>query len=184
MKTLGAVLAGGMSRRFGSDKAQARLAGRTLLDRAIAALYLHCEEIVIVGRDYRDLPATADWPRPGMGPLGGIAGGLDYAARHGFDRMLSIPVDCVTLPVDLDSLLEPAPSYMASQPVIGLWPVTAFGALREMLIDEGDLAVMAFARKVGARAVHGAFEPPNINTVEDLERLESQILPDRDQDRR
>ena len=178
MKTLGAILAGGMSRRFGSDKAQARLSGRTLLDLALDALHGHCETRVIVGRAMDDFPTIDDWPRPGLGPLGGIAGALEHAERHGFDQLLSIPVDCVNLPVNLGALLEPAPSYIANQPVIGLWPVASLAPLRAMLTEGRDLAVMAFARKIGARPVLGAFGLPNINTRADLKRLEDEISSD------
>lgn len=166
MKTLGAVLAGGRSSRFGSDKALAMLDGRSLLDHALAALRPHCDAMVVVGRD-----EVADWPRPDMGPLGGIAGALIYAADNGFDRVLTSPVDCVRLPGDLRALLEPAPAFLETQPVIGLWPVAALGELRTMLEDEGDLAVRAYARRIGARPVSSDFVPPNVNSVADLDRL-------------
>ena len=166
MKTLGAVLAGGRSSRFGSDKALAMLDGRTLLDHAQAALAPHCDALVIVGRD----GGIADWPRPGMGPLGAIAGALDHAAARGFGQLLTAPVDCVRLPDDLRALLQPAPAFLASQPVIGLWPVAALGELRAMF-DADDLAVRAFARRIGARAVESDFVPPNVNSVADLDRL-------------
>jgi molybdopterin-guanine dinucleotide biosynthesis protein A len=166
VRTLGAVLAGGRSSRFGSDKALAMLAGQTLLDHAVAALRPHCDAVIVVGRD-----EIADWPRPDMGPLGGIAGALIHAVDQGFDRVLTAPVDCVRLPDDLRTLLEPAPAFLETQPVIGLWPVTALGELRTMLEDEGDLAVRAYARRIGARAVSSDFVPPNINSVADLDRL-------------
>ncbi|MBB6427482.1 molybdenum cofactor guanylyltransferase [Sphingopyxis sp. JAI128] len=167
MRTLGAVLAGGRSRRFGSDKALATLDGRTLLDHALAALALHCDALVIVGRD----GGIADWPRPDMGPLGAFAGALGHAAEGGFDQLLTISVDCVRLPADLRALLEPAPAFLDSQPVIGLWPVPALATLQAMLEDERDLAVRAFARRIGARAVTCDFVPPNINSPADLARL-------------
>ncbi|HMO76249.1 MAG TPA: molybdenum cofactor guanylyltransferase [Sphingopyxis sp.] len=171
MKTLGAVLAGGRSRRFGSDKAAALLGGRTLMDHATAALRPHVDAIVIVGRASDG--AVADWPRPAMGPLGGIAGALRHAAEAGFDQLLTISVDCVRLPADLRSLLEPAPAFLESQPVIGLWPVTALEPLKALLTGEEDHAVKAFARRIGARAVAGDFVPPNINSRDDLARLAS-----------
>lgn len=166
MKTLGAVLAGGRSSRFGSDKAFAMLDGRTLLDHASAALGAHCDALVVVGRG-----DVADWPRADMGPLGGIAGALIHAAKRGYDQLLTAPVDCVRLPDDLRRLLEPAPAFLDTQPVIGLWPVAALGTLRAMLEEESDLAVRAFARRIGARAVASDFVPPNINSVADLDRL-------------
>lgn len=166
MKTLGAVLAGGRSSRFGSDKALAMLEGRTLLDHAAAALGPHCDAVVVVGRG-----PIADWPRADMGPLGGIAGALTHAAERGYDQLLTAPVDCVRLPGDLRALLEPAPAFLGTQPVIGLWPVAALDALRAMLEDAGDLAVKAFARRIGARAAQSDFVPPNVNSAADLDRL-------------
>lgn len=169
MKTLGAVLAGGQSRRFGSDKAAALLDGRTLMEHAIAALRPQVDAIIVAGRTgYATAP---DWPRPGMGPLGGIAGALIHAADQGFEQLLTISVDCVRLPADLRGLLEPAPAFLESQPVIGLWPVTALAPLRAMLTDGENLAVKAFARRIGARAVASDFLPPNINNRDDLARL-------------
>ena len=166
MRTLGAVLAGGRSSRFGSDKALAMLAGQTLLDHALAALRPHCDAVVVVGRD-----EIADWPRPDMGPLGGIAGALTQAADNGFDQLLTAPVDCVRLPDDLRALLEPAPAFLEAQPVIGLWPITSINDLRTILEDGHDLAVRAYARRIGARPVSGDFVPPNINSTADLDRL-------------
>jgi molybdopterin-guanine dinucleotide biosynthesis protein A len=106
-----------------------------------------------------------------MGPLGAIAGALDHAAARGFDQLLTAPVDCVRLPGDLRAMLRPAPAFLASQPVIGLWPVAALGELRAMLDADDDLAVRAFARRIGARSVTSDFAPPNINSVADLDRL-------------
>jgi molybdopterin-guanine dinucleotide biosynthesis protein A len=163
---LGAVLAGGRSSRFGSDKAVAMLGERSLLDHAVAALVPHCDAVVVVGRG-----EIADWPRPDMGPLGGIAGALIHATDQGFDQLLTAPVDCVRLPGDLRALLEPAPAFLETQPVIGLWPVAALRDLRAMLEDAGDLAVKAFARRIGARAVQSDFVPPNVNSIADLDRL-------------
>lgn len=167
MKTLGAVLAGGRSSRFGSDKALATLGGQSLLDHALAALRAHCDAIIIVGRG----DGIADWPRPDMGPLGGIAGGLGHAADTGFDQLLTAPVDCVRLPPDLRALLDPAPAFLETQPVIGLWPVATLPMLRAMLEEASDLAVRAYARRIGARAVASDFVPPNINSIADLDRL-------------
>lgn len=166
MKTLGAVLAGGRSSRFGSDKALAVLDGRTLLDHALAALDPHCDAVVIVGRD-----EIADWPRADMGPLGGIAGALIHAVDRGFDQVLTAPVDCVRLPADLRALFEPAPAFLETQPVIGLWPIAALGELKTMLEDGSDLSVRAYSRRIGARAVQSDFVPPNINSTADLARL-------------
>lgn len=175
MKTLGALLAGGRSSRFGSDKAEALFKGRRLLELGAEALGSHCREFVIVGRQVPEFCSVEDWPEPHMGPLGGIAGALSYAAKHGFDEVLSIPVDCVSLPPDLRKMLEPAPSCLAGHPVIGLWPVSCLPVLEAILLGDGKKSVKTFARKVGARMIEDPFEPPNINSRADLERLNKSL---------
>jgi molybdopterin-guanine dinucleotide biosynthesis protein A len=82
---LGAVLAGGESRRFGKDKASALLAGKTLVVRAAETLGRVFDEVVIVSS--RDLAATS-WEqvpdeRPGLGPLAGIEAALLRARAMG-----------------------------------------------------------------------------------------------------
>lgn len=172
MKTLGAVLSGGKARRFGSDKAEAMLHGRALIEHAIEALRPHCDALVIVGRRSPLGPSVEDWPGPDMGPLGGLGGALHHALRRGFDQVLTSPVDCVRLPADLRALLEPAPACLADQPVIGLWPARAAGALEELLFSDARHSVYGFAERIGARMVKPAVPPANVNTPDDLDRLE------------
>ena len=171
MRLLGAVLAGGRSRRFGSDKAQALLGGTTLLDHAVAALNPQCDRSVIVGRENGPVAAIPDRPQPGLGQLGGIAGALAYAASEGFDAVLTVPVDCVRLPANLRDLLAPPPASLAAQPVIGLWPVQALPLLDALLSEEDDRSVRSFARRIGARAVESDVDLPNINHPSDLDRF-------------
>ena len=122
---LGAVLAGGKSTRFGSDKALAELAGESLLIRAVDMLSGWCEKVVVVGREEAPAPTLPDRPHPGMGPLGGIAAALYDARDEGYELVLTCGVDSVDLPENLPELLSPAPAYLADQPVVGLWPVSA-----------------------------------------------------------
>ena len=122
---LGAVLAGGQSSRFGSDKALAELDGATLLARAVDSLSAWCDHVVVVGREEAPAPTLPDWPCAGMGPLGGIAAALRFARDEGYEAVLTLGVDAAGLPDDLPALLAPAPAYVASQPVIGLWPASA-----------------------------------------------------------
>lgn len=72
------VLAGGQSRRFGSDKLAAPLAGTTLLDHLIATLP-EAWPVVVVGEP-RATARDVEWTRedpPGGGPLAGVEAGLD-----------------------------------------------------------------------------------------------------------
>ncbi|WP_298194882.1 molybdenum cofactor guanylyltransferase [Novosphingobium sp.] len=160
---LGAVLAGGQSSRFGSDKALAALGGQTLLARAVASLETQCDVVIVVGRG--DMP---DRPRAGMGPLGGINAALDYAASHGFSDVLTCGVDCGGLGADARAELSPAPAYVADQPVIGLWPASAAPTLDAFLATDAKHSMRAFAAMIGARPVTLSAKTANINTREDL----------------
>jgi molybdopterin-guanine dinucleotide biosynthesis protein A len=71
------VLAGGQSRRFGSDKLAAPLGGTTVLDHLLDALP-SAWPVVVVG-EARDTAREVVWTReepPGGGPLAGIDAGL------------------------------------------------------------------------------------------------------------
>ncbi len=167
---LGVVLAGGQSRRFGSDKALAELGGRTLIDRAVAQLAHQCDAVVVAGRDAAPAMTVPDRPHAGMGPLGGLCGALHHAAARGFDAVLSVPVDGFDLPGDLLGELSPGPAHCAAAPVIGLWPVAARDAL-DGLLATGEArahSMRAFAALVGARAISLSKLPFNINTPADL----------------
>lgn len=169
---LGAVLAGGKSTRFGSDKALAELDGETLLIRAVDMLSGWCEKVVVVGREEAPAPTLPDRPRPGMGPLGGIAAALYDARDEGYELVLTCGVDSLDLPEELPELLSPAPAYLADQPVVGLWPVSAIKPLEAILHGDGRHSMLAFAEAIGARAVQLDSATININTPADLAAVE------------
>ncbi|OYX47727.1 MAG: molybdenum cofactor guanylyltransferase [Sphingomonadales bacterium 32-64-22] len=169
---LGAVLAGGMSTRFGSDKALAVLDGRTLLERAVEALAHICAKVVIVGRTDGPAECVPDAPRPGMGPLGGVAGALNHARDQQFASVLTTSVDSVGLPENLLELLSPASAYLEKQPVIGHWNIDAASIAERILQSEGRHSMIAFAKAANARGVQSASTPANINTPADLAALE------------
>ena len=169
---LGAVLAGGQSTRFGSDKAMAELAGHTLLARAVDLLSGWCEHVVVVGRETAPAPTLPDWPRAGMGPLGGIAAALHHALDEGYEAVLTIGVDSPDLPEELPNLLSPGPAYLAAQPVVGLWPATSAAVIERILEGTGKHSMLAFAEALGARSITLAATPANINSPGDLAALE------------
>ena len=169
---LGAVLAGGQSTRFGSDKAMAELAGHTLLARAVDLLSGWCEHVVVTGRATAPAPTLPDWPRAGMGPLGGIAAALHHALDEGYAAVLTIGVDSPDLPEALPSLLSPGPAYLAAQPVIGLWPASSAAIIEAILEGTGKHSILAFAEALGARTVTLSAIPANINSPADLAAAE------------
>ena len=169
---LGAVIAGGKSTRFGSDKALAQLGGRALIDQVAEGLAGQTAEVIVVGRNHDGLQGIADQPAPDMGPLAGIAAALLEAQARGYAAVMTAPCDVYDLPEDLRQRLFPYPAYVASQPVIGLWP--AFAAQDALAILESDEkhSIKGFAARISARAVQLPREPANINTAADLERVQ------------
>lgn len=168
----GVVLAGGLSQRFGADKAEALYRGRPLIDWSIDALTACCDTIFVSGRDHPGHASVTDRPHPGLGPLGGIAGALFAARERKYRHLLSIPCDTPKVPRDLlRTLIEAGrPAYAAACPVIGLWPVALAEALEQHLAEGGPCSVRRWATIAGIEAVEG---PPilNINSPTDLQRL-------------
>jgi molybdopterin-guanine dinucleotide biosynthesis protein A len=169
---LGAVLAGGQSSRFGSDKALAEFRGHTLLAHAVDSLSGWCEHVIVVGRATAPAPTLPDWPRAGMGPLGGIAAALHHARDEGYEFLLTCGVDSLALPEDLPDLLMPAPAYLEAQPIIGLWPAGVAGTIEKILHSPGPHSLKRFAGAISARPVKTKSNPANINTQADLAALE------------
>ena len=172
-RVLGAVLAGGRSSRFGSDKAQARIGGRSLLERAAAEIAPWCDAVVIVGR----AGGVPDLPTPGLGPLGGIAGALDHALGHGFTTVLTTACDMPALPDGLAAaLLRRAPAYCREAPVLGHWPAALGAHLLAHLEIAPDRSIVRWAQAVGALPVAATGPLPNVNTPADLADMVSTVM--------
>lgn len=166
MRVLGAVLAGGRSLRFGSDKALAMLRGKPLMDNVIEALRPQVDAFVICGRQHGGHPCLADQPGPGLGPLGGLCAALHHAAGSGFERVLSVGCDMPDLPADLIARLAGAPAVADGQWLVGLWPA-ALATRLDAHLAAGNRSLRGWADAVGAPRVP---LPPlaNINRIEDL----------------
>lgn len=167
-RRLGALLAGGRARRFGSDKALARLEDRPLLDWARDTLAPWTEAIVLCGRD-GGLP---DRPTADLGPLGGLAAALHHGAAQGFEVVLSLPCDIPVLPDDAIPRLIAAggPAYLETCPVVGCWPC-ALAETLEAHLERPDRSMRGWAARIGAVAVRIEGSIANINTPDDLRRL-------------
>jgi molybdopterin-guanine dinucleotide biosynthesis protein A len=165
---LGAILAGGQARRFGSDKAQALFEGTRLIDRVATALAAQCQAMVVCGREEPGFICIPDRPEHGLGPLGGLAAALRHAGEAGFSHVLSAGVDAPDLPHDLAATLAgEGAAIVESQPVVGLWPVEAAPMLEGFLAG-GGRSLYRFADHVGARRVELPAPLMNVNRPEDL----------------
>lgn len=106
---VGAVLCGGRSSRFGSDKALAPFGSSTVGERVVAAMReAGIDPVVAIGGQVSDrlrVPTVPDL-RPGDGPLGGLATALLWA-RRGW--VLLVPCDVPLLTSTHIGLLLNAP---------------------------------------------------------------------------
>jgi len=189
---IGAILAGGRSRRMGFDKASLRVDGRGVLARLAETLAGRVEEVWVIGRAPGGGPPG--WVRrrldrrPDCGPLGGIETALHAAAGGGHAAALVVACDMPRLgPEAVDLLLVGRdrtaaatalrlPGTEAAEPLAAVYEVAALEPLRRAL-DEGRLSATAFLARVEAAAVEVppdmAGQLANVNTPEDLEGLQA-----------
>lgn len=172
-RLLGAILAGGAARRFGSDKALAPWRGRPLVDHVAERLAMVADTLVLAGGARAGFVAVPDRPRAGLGPLGGIAGALAYGAANGFEAVVTLPCDTPDVPAGLLRTLAATPkaAYLERLPVAGRWPVALAGPLADWLDATQDRSVRAWVAAIGAAALPHA-PLANINRPGDLAALE------------
>jgi molybdopterin-guanine dinucleotide biosynthesis protein A len=125
---VGVVLAGGASRRMGTDKRFARLAGRPLISHVAGRLAPQVDALALAldretalrladpgarsaflegadgaphGFDPAEMALLPDPEGDRQGPLAGLLSGLAWAAGRGASRLVTTPVDTPFLPPDL-----------------------------------------------------------------------------------
>ena len=171
-RLLGAVLAGGRSSRFGSDKADALWRGRPLVEHAAESLRPFVDDLILCGRAYGAHPSIADRPAADMGPLGGLCAALHHARMLGFASVLTVGCDTPSIPaVLLDRLRATVPpAYVANLPVIGHWPALLAEPLDAFLREDRKHAVRGWGASVGAEAIDWPMLA-NVNEPGDLSAL-------------
>jgi molybdenum cofactor guanylyltransferase len=169
----GILLVGGASARFGSQKALARVDGRTLAEIGWQTLAF-CDERIAVGKDGDGLELpfpVADDGTDTRAPIAGLVAGL-RAARN--DVCVVLPVD--TPRVDEESLAALADACADAAvpqtgPLPGAYRRSALPVL-ERRLAAGDLALRGALDELDARIVR--IDPDrlaNVNTPDDLARL-------------
>lgn len=173
MILLGAILAGGQSRRFGSDKALALLAGQPLINHSLRALGYETPNVVVCGRPWPGHPHLPD-RFSGAGPLAGLCAALEHALAKGYSHVLAAPCDMAMLPHGLAVALSPAPAVALGQPTLGLWPAGLASRLLSHLAA-GHRSLNSWVEATGARSVDlGPL--PNINTPDDLVLVNASLV--------
>ncbi|MGC1617008.1 MAG: molybdenum cofactor guanylyltransferase [Candidatus Acidiferrum sp.] len=150
----GYVMAGGMSSRFGQDKALVKLNGREMLARTLAVVAASgVRQTVVVGArsKYKGFGARCvedKWP--GEGPLGGILTALIHsvADKYGFRWILIVSCDMPFLNAEWLSFLVATARTSAAQVILarseqGLEPLCACWRT-----DAGRTLLPAFKRGV------------------------------------
>lgn len=167
--TVGILLAGGLSRRFGSPKAFAELDGELFYEHAYRALVRACDHVVIISRPEliprfssdHDVITDLDWVA-GQGPLAGILSGI--TARQA-DKYLVLPCDMPFIgpaeTVKLLALTEDASNISAvwndseKIPLFSVWDIRVKEQLQKEL-ETGQLRVMKFMEKVTTQWINSS----------------------------
>lgn len=187
----GIILAGGTSRRMGTDKALLRLPdGSTLLARTVQILREVVDDVVVAGRDIfppEIAPVTAVPDiGPTRGPLGGLVTGLCHA-RYQWAFVLA--VDLPLLKADtLRALMVFRPEAEAVVPVVSGRPQPLLGLFNRSTVERardrlgaGDYRLQTFIEEVRTRWVPGeelrAVDPDlrtftNVNSPTEWEQIQ------------
>ena len=195
----GVILAGGQATRMGGgDKGLRMLGGETLLARVEARLAPQVDQLALNANGdaarfaHMGIPVISDSISGFAGPLAGVLAGLDWAASHGAETIVTAGADTPFFPCDLVPQLLLASEGMrhplvlaatpdakrgtARHPTFGLWPVALRDDLRAAL--EGGLRkVVLWTQEHGGREALFAQEEAffNVNTPEDLAHAETML---------
>lgn len=179
------ILAGGASRRFGSEKAFAELCGKPLLAHVIDNILPQTSGPVLVnGNDTGayagfGLPVIPDGEWSGAGPLSGIHAALKWALHAARARVVTVAVDQPFLPKSyIATLVQDRVPTIAKcggrlHPINAVWSVSDLPALRKYLEtgkrDVHGWAEISLAEIIEFPAGHGVIDPfLNVNTKADL----------------
>ena len=180
MSLLGAILAGGGSRRFGSPKTLARLHGRPLWQVAAERLGAVCDEVVAIVNHpqvaHQVEVETLPDRRPLMGPLGGVDAALGRALQSGHEAVLVLAVDMPWVGAGaLQRLVEGwrrqagvtlphAGPPWGFHPLCGIYPLNVLVPLTDAL-NERRLESGAFAGSLDPVVVDTGLAPADFRSV-------------------
>jgi len=185
-----AIIAGGLSKRFGRPKARALLEGREFIDWALTLARRLSSRVFIVHTEVDDfadksVPGVPD-KVPRCGPMGGVYTALLWA---GTPAVATLPCDTPLLSERVYDALRDhwqgdrpvvARSHKGLEPLIGLWPTRLHIELKKH-IEQGQYSLYRFLQQIQAVQVDVPTLVPdynpywfwNVNVPEDLQILEN-----------
>jgi len=186
----GAVIAGGHSNRFGSEKASALLSGKTLIERVYQRLQPQVSKVWLnlpAGHkelEKIDAPLIKDITPDRNGPLAGVLSALITASDNGFEWLLIAPCDTPFIPLDLGEKLlhkcitEHCTLAIAraggwNHPSLSIWNRSLLPSLKEAVLSHSKAGFKQFYPEINhcfAEWNVEAYDPFfNINYAQDIE---------------
>lgn len=192
MRITGVILAGGESRRMGTDKALLEIAGVPVISHSAAILARVTERVLIAcGKEEREAYRFLDLPQimdryPGLGPLAGLHAAFEASHTEWIaalacdlpfvtDELLLYMIKLAAGGHDLQAVV-PVSAEGRVQPLLGLYHLSVLPDL-EAALKQQNLRVMEWLSKLKVHYVHEGEDPAvrlaaqeallNMNTPED-----------------
>ena len=189
---LGVILAGGKSSRFGSNKADAHLGDKTLLEHTISKVEKNFLEVLIVSNNEsikinkKNVFLVKDFIKGQLGPLIGILSAMKWIEQYNKKYKWIATFPCDT-PFFDDSIIEKLKNCSISNDnllfflnsrkkrhnIFGLWSLKLIDILEEDIRSNNFRKVELWADKIGVQKIEvnteGFDKFLNINTLDDLE---------------
>ena len=189
---LGAILAGGQSKRMGKDKLFLELNNKKLIEHTLDKVKKYLKKIIIItNQDNKfflenNLTTVKDCVEGQLGPLVGILTAMKWAKENlsKCSWIATFPCDTPFFPESIiksfieesekkESLILSASSHGRKHNIFGLWSLDLYDRLKDDLINKKVRKVQDWTEKNKIKNLEFEFKDYdpffNINTKEDLE---------------
>ncbi len=195
---LGAILAGGQSKRMGTDKLLLEINNKKLIEYTIDKVKKYLRDLIIVTDSNNEffsknnLITVKDCVEGQLGPLVGILTAMKWAKENlnKCSWIATFPCDTPFFPEIIinnfikeskkkDSLILSASSHGRRHNIFGLWSLDLYDKLKDDLINKKIRKVQDWTKGNKIKNLEFKFEDYdpffNINTQEDLQHAEKLI---------
>ncbi len=195
---LGAILAGGQSKRMGTDKLLLEINNKKLIEYTIDKVKKYLKDLIIVTDSNNEffsknnLITVKDCVEGQLGPLVGILTAMKWAKENlkKCSWVATFPCDTPFFPEIIinnfikeskkkDSLILSASSHGRRHNIFGLWSLDLYDKLKDDLINKKIRKVQDWTKGNKIKNLEFKFEDYdpffNINTQEDLQHAEKLI---------